>query len=125
MFDLDLQRQPWQVMTLTADEFLIGMSDIGFVQEMSMVGAFAEDPDDQTHPWADVMACVRYLATGLQAKLGLRRYRFGMGDSSSNSTAPVPYHGYGTPTRDRRCLNSEKMGGLYVLSVVEMNSTVM
>lgn len=39
--------KPWQVLELTAEDFLIGMSDIGTPQQMSMVGSFA-DPNDQT-----------------------------------------------------------------------------
>jgi hypothetical protein len=40
--------KPWQVLTLPAEDFLIGMSDIGTPQQMSMVGSFAADPDDPT-----------------------------------------------------------------------------
>lgn len=35
------------MLTLSAKDFLIGMSDVGTPQQMSMVGSFA-DPDDQT-----------------------------------------------------------------------------
>lgn len=49
MFDLDFSKQPWAIVSgLTADEFLVGMSDLGKAQEMSMVGSFADDPDDPT-----------------------------------------------------------------------------
>lgn len=46
MFDPD-PTKPWQVLTLDAEDFLVGMSEIGTPQQMSMVGSFA-DPDDQT-----------------------------------------------------------------------------
>lgn len=39
---------PWQVLELTAEDFLIGMSEIGTPQQMSMVGSFAADPNDPT-----------------------------------------------------------------------------
>lgn len=47
MFDLDLTNQPWQVLTLSADDFLIGMSSLGTPQEIQMVGSFTADPDEQ------------------------------------------------------------------------------
>ena len=54
------------------------------------------DPDDDTHPWADVMAAVRYLVIGLHKRLGLMRYAF----SSERPAQPEPdYQGYGTPVR--------------------------
>lgn len=46
MFNPDPSK-PWQVLALSAEDFLIGMSEIGTPQQMSMVGSFA-DPDDQT-----------------------------------------------------------------------------
>lgn len=39
---------PWQVLELASEDFLIGMSDIGTPQQMSMVGSFAANPDDPT-----------------------------------------------------------------------------
>jgi hypothetical protein len=70
-----------------------------YVYPVTKDGTTKDEPDDKTHPWADVMAAVRYLATGLQAKLGLRRYRYGQGDPKSDQPTPVSYHGYGTPIR--------------------------
>ncbi len=48
MFDLDLKTKPYQLMELSAEEFLIGMASLGRPQEVSLVGAFAADPDDPT-----------------------------------------------------------------------------
>lgn len=48
MFDLDLKEQPWQLLTLSVEDFLIGMSSLGTPQEIQMVGAFADDPNDPT-----------------------------------------------------------------------------
>lgn len=47
-FNLDIQRQPWQILTLSADDFLIGMTELGTPQEIQMVGSFADDPNDPT-----------------------------------------------------------------------------
>lgn len=57
-------------------------------------GQVHDEPDELNHPWADVMAALRYLATGLYSALGLRRIKY--------VTEPVrkaDYHGYGTPKR--------------------------
>lgn len=48
MFDLDFKTKPWNLLTVTADEFLIGMSSLGMYQDLNLVGAFAADPDDPT-----------------------------------------------------------------------------
>lgn len=61
-------------------------------------GTVDEEPDDKTHPWADVMASLRYLVIGLHKRLGLPR----MALASSplmNGRAPKAYHGYGTVRR--------------------------
>ena len=58
-------------------------------------GVVQEEPDDKTHPYADVMAALRYLVTGLHTKLGLRR-------PIANRTPTPPaedYTGYGLPRR--------------------------
>jgi hypothetical protein len=47
VFDFDFHEKPFHVVTLTVEEFLIGMSSLGPVPELSMVGSFAK-PDDQT-----------------------------------------------------------------------------
>lgn len=44
--DIDLSK-PYQVVTGTAEEFLIAMALIGKYQDINLVGSFA-DPDDQT-----------------------------------------------------------------------------
>jgi hypothetical protein len=43
----DLRNEPCQVLDLTIEEFLVGMSTLGTPQEIQMVGAFAADPNDQ------------------------------------------------------------------------------
>lgn len=45
---VDLTEQPWKVLTLSVEDFLTGMSEAGPTPEMSMVGAFAADPNDKT-----------------------------------------------------------------------------
>lgn len=59
-------------------------------------GTVAEEPDDVTHPWADVMAAVRYLVVGLQRRLGLARFAMNAAPTQPESTS---FHGYGTPKR--------------------------
>lgn len=44
MFDLSV---PWQVVEMSATDFLIDMADIGTPQQLNLVGSFA-DPDDQS-----------------------------------------------------------------------------
>ena len=61
-------------------------------------GKVHEDPDDKTHPYADVMAALRYLVTGLHQKLGLRRPV----QNRVPTTPPTPYTGYGLPVRSSR-----------------------
>lgn len=57
-------------------------------------GTAHDEPDENNHPWSDIHAALRYLATGLYSALGLRRVKL---------HAPVDvrprYHGYGTPIR--------------------------
>ena len=60
-------------------------------------GQAHDEPDEANHPWADIHAALRYLATGLYSTLGLRR----------QSRTPEPYkepefQGYGTPIRRKR-----------------------
>ena len=58
-----------------------------------------EEPDDETHPWADLMASLRYLVIGVHRKLALRRFQLGQ----ETQTAPPSrqqYHGSGTPIRE-------------------------
>lgn len=40
--------EPWLVEEMTIEEFLEGMCSLGTPQEIQMVGAFAENPDDET-----------------------------------------------------------------------------
>jgi hypothetical protein len=58
-------------------------------------GAAADEPDESLHPWADVMAALRYLATGLYSALGLKRVR---GTPAMPATTGA-IMGYGTPVR--------------------------
>jgi hypothetical protein len=58
-------------------------------------GAAHEEPDETNHPWADVMACLRYLATGLYSALGLRRQK----KDPAGVSPYQPYMGYGTPVK--------------------------
>lgn len=39
--------KPWQVLDLSVEDFLIGMSSLGKYQDINLVGSF-EDPDDTT-----------------------------------------------------------------------------
>ena len=54
-------------------------------------GRVADDPDDETHPWADLIAALRYLVTGLRRALMPHRFKYG-----AQTTDPVAYTGYGT-----------------------------
>lgn len=83
---VDAERCP-----LTAQAFL-GR----YVYPQTRDGKTAEDPDDKTHPWADVMAAVRYLVTGLHKKIGLQHFRIG---SAPPPPTPPTHVGYGTPRR--------------------------
>lgn len=62
-------------------------------------GKIREEPDDDTHPWADVMAAVRYLVTGLHKRLGLSRFQLGQQVPRAAAVADRAFTGYGTPTR--------------------------
>lgn len=59
-----------------------------------------EEPDDETHPWADLMAALRYLTIGLHRKLALRRFQ--IGSELTPTTKTKEYHGYGSPMRTPR-----------------------
>jgi len=60
-------------------------------------GGIKNEPDDDTHPWADVMAALRYLLTGVSQKLDLVRWnRRPVMDLPG---AEPTYHGYGSPRR--------------------------
>jgi hypothetical protein len=57
-------------------------------------GTAHDEPDENQHPWADVHAALRYLATGLYSALGLRRVK-----TAAAGTSRVDFHGYGTKLR--------------------------
>lgn len=46
MSQIDISK-PWQVLDLSVEDFLIGMSSLGITQEIQMVGSFA-DPNDRS-----------------------------------------------------------------------------
>lgn len=60
-------------------------------------GGVKDEPDDDTHPWADVMAALRYLLTGVSRKLDLVRWN--RRPIHDLPVAPLTYHGYGSPLR--------------------------
>lgn len=60
-------------------------------------GKIRDEPDDDTHPWADLMAAMRYLVTGLHKRLGLSRFQLGQG--KVNGRQEPPFTGYGTVRR--------------------------
>lgn len=60
-------------------------------------GTAHDEPDENSHPWADAHAALRYLATGLYSALGLRRAK-----AHAAPTQRVAHHGYGTPISARR-----------------------
>ena len=66
-----------------------------YVYPESKDGKVRDEPDESNHPWADAMAALRYLCTGLYSALGLRRFRY----QPLVSSAPLAYTGYGTPLR--------------------------
>ena len=68
-----------------------------YVYPETKSGKIQDEPDENNHPWADVMACLRYLATGLYSALGLRRV-----SKTPTPELAVTWHGYGSPLRDRQ-----------------------
>jgi len=63
-------------------------------------GSHDDEPDDKTHPWADLMAALRYMVIGLHPKLGVARFTFAPRSSFVNMTeSGTRTHGYGTPKR--------------------------
>ncbi len=60
-------------------------------------GGVRDEPDDDTHPWADVMAALRYLLTGMSHKLDL--VRWDRRPVMDLPRAELTYHGYGSPKR--------------------------
>jgi hypothetical protein len=67
-----------------------------YVYPTTKDGRQKDEPDDATHPWADVQAAVRYMVIGLHKRLGLMRYAF---NSQRPTEPPTDYQGYGTPIR--------------------------
>lgn len=66
-----------------------------YVYPESRDGVAAEDPDETNHPWADIMAALRYLTTGLYSALGLRRFKY------QPVMKEIDYVGYGMPKGKR------------------------
>ena len=67
-----------------------------YVYPTAKDGTAHDEPREDNHPWADVHAALRYLATGLYSALGLRR---NVGKPQRPEEAK--YHGYGSPKRRR------------------------
>lgn len=67
-----------------------------YVYPETISGKIKDEPDESNHPWADAMAAMRYLCTGLYASLGLRRFRY----QAVIPEKKVDYMGYGTPLRE-------------------------
>ena len=61
-------------------------------------GTHDDEPDDKTHPWADLMAALRYLVIGLHPKLGLARYAMARPSPIVDMPSPTSV-GYGMPRR--------------------------
>ena len=59
----------------------------------------ADDPNDDEHPWGDIMAALRYGVTGLHTKLGLRRLLPAIAPPTPGTTPSLEYTGYGLPVR--------------------------
>ena len=55
-------------------------------------GQVADEPDEDNHPWADIHAALRYMATGLYNALGLK-----IEQRPPQVERAVTWHGYGTP----------------------------
>jgi len=68
-----------------------------YVYPEKLDGTVMDEPDDKTHPWADVMAALRYLVIGLHPKLGVARAAFHR--TTHFVSPPSDYMGYGTPRR--------------------------
>ena len=99
------QKSIWQAMVQYyqgADKLLtIGLLSQMFVNEPKVISIIsdikeADEPDENNHPWADAMAALRYLCTGLYSALGLRRFAYQPVIPTKRSNT----HGYGTPTRE-------------------------
>jgi hypothetical protein len=60
-------------------------------------GTAHDEPDESNHPWADIHACLRYLATGLYTALGLIRPNY----VAPTQGKPENFTGYGTPKRKK------------------------
>ena len=90
---LALRDRPCEVYT---SDMRIKVSPAGrYVYPETLQGKIKDEPDDQTHPWADLMGALRYLVTGLAKKLNLSRLH----DPAVRPTLEPEYHGYGTVRR--------------------------
>ena len=56
-------------------------------------GHAKDEPEEDNHPWSDVMAALRYMTTSLYSALGLRRFRY----QPIVKPHALDYTGYGTP----------------------------
>ena len=77
---------------------LLAQSFLGrYVYPETADGTVKDEPDDKTHPWADVQAAVRYMVIGLHPRLGVARYAMAAATNFVNMSTST--HGYGTPRR--------------------------
>ena len=67
-----------------------------FPESKTRPGSLKEDPNDEEHPFGDIMAALRYLVTGLHAKLALTRFK---ASSLAQTTQTPRTSGYGIARR--------------------------
>lgn len=62
-----------------------------YVYPETQAGKLREEPNDEEHPFGDVMAALRYLVTGLHAKLALTRFKASSLAPQSTTARPSGY----------------------------------
>lgn len=67
-----------------------------YVYPETQNGKLREEPNDEEHPFGDVMAALRYLVTGLHAKLALTRFK---ASTLAGATPSPARSGYGIARR--------------------------
>lgn len=73
---------------------ILGQAFLGrYVYPETLTGKTREDPNDDEHPYGDVMAALRYLVTGLHRRLALTRFK---ASPLAQAQARPDYVGYGT-----------------------------
>lgn len=77
---------------------LLAQSFLGrYVYPEHQDGTISDEPDEKTHPWADLIAALRYLAIGLHPRLGVARFQMARATPFVDMTQGT--HGYGTKRR--------------------------